>query len=99
MVKVRRTAVISGGQLQEGMGFAQSICEIVKKNFGIDLSLSIQMGGQPSRICWESTYEDLGEYQKLMGQVMTNQEYLAKIKEAKDLFIPGSVQDSIWLQM
>ena len=85
-VEFTRTAVIAAGKRDEALTFAADIKSYVEEHFGTDVTWGFQLGGTVGKIHWYSDYENLAEFEKLLGQTMTDEGYTKLIAPAGDLF-------------
>ena len=100
MVRFVRTAIIGPGKLEEVAAFSKDIVAHIKSVTGITHNFFTQTGGPLGRICWQADFEDLGAYQKYMGQLMADPTYRKKVNDsgANGLFV-GQARDSLWIQV
>ena len=85
-VRFTRTAVIAAGKRDEALAFAAEVKGYIEENFGTDVTWGLQLGGTLGKIHWYSDYEDLAEFEKVLGQTMTDEGYLKLVQPAGDLF-------------
>ena len=85
-VRFTRTAVIAAGQRDEALAFAAEVKSYVEEHFGTPVTWGLQLGGTLGKIHWYSDYENLAEFEKLLGQTMTDEGYTKLIASAGDLF-------------
>jgi len=86
-VRFTRTAVIGAGKRDEALAFAAEVKSYVEENFGTTITWGLQLGGTLGKIHWYSDYENLAEFEKLLGQTMTDEGYLKLVAPAGDLFV------------
>ena len=98
MIRFVRAATIRPGKLQPALAFAQDVSAHVESKTGIKVHVFLQTGGIVGRICWQSDPGDLGAFQNVMGQLLSDPEYLKKIEDAAELFLEGRTRDSLWVQ-
>jgi hypothetical protein len=53
-------------------------------------------GGVLAEIAWIGQYDSVGQYDEMRTKVLSDGEYRAALKKARDLFTPGSDRDQIW---
>ena len=54
------------------------------------------VGGNPSRVAWAASYDNLGAFEAAMEKLMSDPGYLKILGEAGELFVPGATRDEIW---
>ena len=86
-VRFTRTAVIAAGKRDEALAFTAEVASYVEEHFGTAVTWGLQLGGTVGKIHWYSDYENLAEFEKLLGQTMTDEGYLKVIETAGDLFV------------
>jgi hypothetical protein len=96
MVHFTRSAEIAPGKLGEALAFAHKVAQHMHDVHGSTLLLLVPVGGNPSRIAWHSTYEDLAHYELLTNKLHADSAYQNLVAEAGPLFNAGSVHDEIW---
>ena len=96
MIHFMRTAAIAPGKLGDAMAFAREVAKVVKSVNGVELALLTPIGGNPNRICWFSTYRDLGDFSDTRKKLGGSPEYMSLIAKAAPLFIAGSLYDDLW---
>jgi len=85
-------------QRMEAQAFAAEITDVVRKVTGLDVILSNQVYGPANRIFWIARgIESLDDFEKKMAHLMTDPEYLAKVREGIDgqYMVPGSIEDTL----
>ncbi len=85
-VRFTRTAVIAAGKRDEALAFAGEVKSYVEEHFGRTVTWGLQLGGTLGKIHWYSDYENLAEFEKLLGQTMTDEGYTKLVAPAGDLF-------------
>ena len=96
MIHFTRTSSIAPGKLADAMAFAAEIVEYLGSAHGQKMQIMLPVGGNPHRICWASTYENLGDMEKFQVKIMADAKYLAILGKSAPLFIAGSARDDIW---
>lgn len=100
MIRWVRTAQIGPGKQADAMAFAKDICAHVESVTGTKVNFFVQHGGPYGRVCWQSDFDGLGDYEKQFGQLQSDEVFGRKVAEAgvDGLFIAGQARDSIWSQ-
>ena len=96
MIAFKRTASIAPGKMAQAIGFAQEIKSYLKRSYDIDLEIQVPIGGNPNRIGWATRYTDLAAYDAATAQMTADKAYWEMVSKASDLFIAGSVEDTLW---
>jgi hypothetical protein len=96
MITLFRSGAIAPGKTGDMMVFAHKIASYFKATFGVELEVMMPVGGNPMRVGWASRYEDLGAMEVVTKKMLADKHYMEMTTKGSDLFIPGSLQDSIW---
>ena len=96
MITLFRSGAIAPGKTGDMMVFAHKIAAYFKANFGVELEVMMPIGGNPMRVGWAGRYKDLAAMEAVMNRMLTDKKYMDMAAKGTDLFIPGSLQDSIW---
>ncbi len=99
MITFVRTVSVAPGKMGEALKFAQDIVAYFKENFGIEVSVAMPIGGNPSRIAWNTRYDSLAELESMFGKMMADADYNAMVAKNSGLFIAGSIEDAIWREL
>lgn len=101
MIRFVRTAQIGPGKQADAMAFAKDICAYVESVTGTKVNFFVQLGGPFGRICWQSDYDGLGDYENQFGKLQSDEGYGRKVAKsgADGLFIAGQTRDSLWSQI
>ncbi len=86
-VRFTPTAVIDAGKRDEALAFAAEVSSYVEEHFGTTVTWGLQLGGTLGKIHWYADYENLADYEKLLGQSMSDEGYLKLVKPVGDLFV------------
>lgn len=92
MIRWVRKAKIAGGKHQEAVQWAKDTRKYTKTKFegGADVKIYMETLGDWGVICWMVDFENLATLE-LAGQVLDADEgYQKRLKEASDLFLPGT---------
>ena len=95
MISFVRSADLALGKAMEAMTFASDIAKVVEKLAGVDVTVMTPIGGNPNQVVWHVAYENLGALEAAQATLMANEEYMAMLAGAADLFLPGSIWDRI----
>ena len=96
MIAFNRTANIAPGKTASAIGFAHEIAGHLKAGYGVELEILMPIGGNPQRIAWSTRYKDLAALDAVSQKLLGDKQYWELVGKASDLFIAGSMHDSIW---
>ena len=95
MIRWTRSARIAPGKFTQAIQWSKEMVEFVNKKYKIQTSVYLDCFGESGTIRWFTDYTDLAALEKVMNQVLADQEYLKKITHTADLFIQGSGYDTV----
>jgi hypothetical protein len=95
VITVIRTAAAFPGTTGEALG-AKEIATIVKLATGNEQIVCTVFAGLLSDIAWIGQYDSVAEYDELRTKVVSDHDYVAAAKKARNLFVPGSERDQVW---
>ena len=101
MYRLIRTARVRGaGRLGETIAWAKDVAEYVTAQYPlVQVQAFTQRFGTVGAIYWtiDVDSEDLAELDRFLNEVAQDPEYNSKIAQAAkaELFVPGSVQDTL----
>jgi hypothetical protein len=95
MVRWMRTARANATKVPQAIQWAKEIAEHVKSKHGGELSVYMDTFGEYPTIRWIADVESLAVLEQRFGQIMTDQAYWQAIAKADDLFIQGSINDTV----
>ena len=96
MIRWTRSLRISSGKdMPQAIKWAKEITEFANKKYKIQMSVYIDTFGEYGTLRWFADYADLAAFEKVMNQVMADQEYWQKVAQASDFVIHGSVNDKV----
>ena len=100
MIRWVRTALIAPGKQADAMAFAKDVCAYVESVTGTKVNFFVQQGGPYGRVCWQSDFDGLGDYEQQIGQLQSDEGFGRKVAKAgaDGLFIAGHARDSLWSQ-
>jgi hypothetical protein len=96
MITVIRTISAFPGMTGEAISWAREVAALVKRVTGKEQFLCSAFGGMLAEIAWIGHYDSVGQYDEMRTKVLSDGEYRAALKKARDLFMPGSERDQIW---
>lgn len=96
MYRFHRTGYASRGKLLEAVKWAKEVAGYITKNYSpVSVQAYSEIFGDYSAVHWYTDYEDLATIEKINAQLLTDQGYLALLNKAGDLFIEGSIHDTL----
>ena len=96
MITFVRSAVALPGKMFEVLAFAKEMAAVVKRANGTDLSVGSSVGGVVGEIVWISTYDSLAQMEERVAKMTADPGYVAALKKAEGLLVPGATRDHIW---
>ncbi len=100
MIRWVRTAMIAPGKQADAIAFAKDISAYAESVTGTKVHFFVQQGGPYGRVCWQSDFDGLGDYERQIGQLQSDEGFGRKVAKsgADGLFIAGHARDSLWSQ-
>ncbi len=95
MVRFTRSARIVRGKFPQAMQWAKEMTEFANKKYKIQMSVYLDSFGEVGTIRWFADYPDLAALEKMGNQLLVDQEYWQKISQSTELFIQGSLFDTV----
>jgi uncharacterized alpha/beta hydrolase family protein len=96
MIRWTRSAKVSSAKnMPKAVQWAKEVAEFITKKYKIQVSVYMDSFGDVGTIRWFCDYEDLAAVEKLGKQLIADQEYLKRLAETDDLFMQGSVYDTV----
>jgi len=96
MITFVRTAVIAPGKTHEAMTFAHEVAKMVEAKVGIKVNLMRPIGGNPSRMDWVASYENLAAFESVSMRLLSDADYRKLLESSASYFLPGSLHDELW---
>lgn len=96
MITFVRTVSIAPGKFAEIMAFSRQVVKHVKEKVGVEITLTMPIGGNPNRIAYVSTYPTLAEFEALSTKMMADADYQKLVAANAANVIAGSVHDELW---
>jgi hypothetical protein len=99
MITFVRTRSIAPGKMAEAMAYAQQVAKLVKDKHGVQLRLSVPVGGNPDRIAFVSSHASLGEVEAIGVALLADTEYMRLLAVNAQTFLPGATHDELWMSI
>ena len=96
MIAFNRVAAIAPGKTSAAIGFGKEISGYMKQAYGVELEMLVPVGGNPQRLAWSARYADLAALDAVNGKILMDKKYWEIINKNSDLFLAGSIHDSMW---
>jgi hypothetical protein len=96
VITVIRTATAFPGMTGDAVAWAREIATIVERATGKEQVVCTAFAGLLSDIAWIGRYDSVGEYDDLRTKVISDHDYVAAARKARNLFVPGSERDQVW---
>ena len=91
---IRTATPKNGGSVAPALQFAAEVTGFVNKRYGIGLRFGIRLFGN-SDLFWQFEIDSVDKITALNAKLMQDREYLALLDRAKELWVDGSMQDTI----
>ncbi len=96
MFRFHRIARASRGNFPRAVQWAKEVAEYINENYApVSVQAYSELFGDSGMVHWYADYEDLATIEKFNAQLLADQGYWAMINEGADLFIEGSVHDTL----
>src|SRR6516164_10898034 len=89
MIAFRRTLCVMPGMFSAAMAYANELKSQVKATAGVDLKIAIPVGGNPHRIAWMSTHENLAQLDTVNQKLLADQKYQELLKKGQASWRPS----------
>ena len=99
MITFVRTRSIAPGKMAEAMAYAQQITKLVKEKYGVQISLSVPIGGNPDRFAFVSPHASLAEVESIGTKLLSDAEYMRLLAANAQTFLPGATHDELWMSV
>ena len=100
MYRFQRTARARGGKAMEAVQFAKEVAGYINAKYApVSLQVYTELFGDVNTIYWYAEYKDLASLETIIGQLNADQEYWAILGKAADLFVEGSLHDTLMMSI
>lgn len=96
MITLIREVATAPGKTAGAWAFATEICDYVKDAYRIDIEVVRPIGGNPQRVAWCARYKDLAAWNDIATRLVADKKFHELNAETTDLFVAGTMRDSIW---
>jgi hypothetical protein len=91
---IRTVTPKHGAAVPAAVQFAAEVTGYLNKTYALNLRHGIQLFGN-SQVYWEFEIDSLDKAAALNGKLLKDREYLGMLERVKDLWVDGSLEDSI----
>lgn len=95
MVRWIRSGQVAHPKYFQAVQWAKEIAEFDNKKYKVRVDVYLDTFGQVGTIRWFIDFADLAAFEKFRSQQMADQEYSQIINRSTDLFIQGSIADTV----
>jgi hypothetical protein len=99
MITFVRVATIAPGKTHEAMSFAQKVAKLVESKVGTKVDIAVPIGGNPGRITWNSSYDNLAEFESRATKLLSDADYTKLVESSAPYFLPDSTHDELWWRL
>ena len=96
MITSVRTAIMMPGKVAEGRSLAQEFATVVTKVTRKPCRTGLNVGTNPSELCWIMQWDSLGQFEELTNKLATDPDYTRLQKAAEGVLMPGSIRDQLF---
>lgn len=96
MIRFQRSARAKGSTALEAVQFAKEVAEYINTKYApVSVQVYSELFGDLNTIYWYVDYKDLATIESINAQLLADQGYWAILGKATDLFIEGSLHDTL----
>ena len=96
MFRFHRIARVSRGKFQEAVQWAKEVAGYINTKYApVSVQAYAELFGDVGMVHWYADYEDLATIEKFNAQLLADQGYWAVLNKGADLFIEGSLHDTL----
>ena len=99
MITFVRTGVHAPGKTHEAMTFAHQVAKMVEAKVGIKDNVMVPIGGNPGRIGWILSYDNLAAFEETSLKLLADADYMKLTESNAQYFVPGTWHDELWYTM
>jgi len=90
----RSIAVKEASRFPAAVQFGTEVCGYLDKTYGLKLRLGVEMFGS-AVLHWHLDAESMDALHGINAKLLQDRQYTAMLDKVKDLFVEGSLKDSI----
>jgi hypothetical protein len=96
MIRFQREARVARGKEQEAVAWAKQISDFLNQKFPeAQVQTFTSRFGSMGRVYWMADLPDLAALDAYQQQIAEDEEYWKLIAKSNDLFIEGSIEDTV----
>jgi hypothetical protein len=96
MIRHQRSGQAKVGKHLEVIQFAKEVADYVNTKYApVSVQVYSELFGVLNTIYWHTDYNDLASLEDLNAQLIADPGYLAIVSKASDIFIDGSLHDTL----
>lgn len=96
MIHFTRTTSVAPGKMAEALAFAGEINDYLGSVHGQKMQLMLPVGGNPHRLCWSTSYENMAALDQFQARTWADPKYGAILAKGAGVFVAGAAHDDIW---
>ena len=97
MVRFQRSAQVARGKLREARQWAQGVTDYANSNHPeAELQVFSERFGNIGKVSWQADFDDLAALDQYQQSFETDQGYWALVNKSTELFIEGSLNDTVY---
>jgi hypothetical protein len=96
MIRFQRAARMSRARQQEAIPWAKEVAEFLNRKYPeAEFQAFTSRFGDIARVVWQADFADLAALDAYMQKIVADQEYWELVGRTGDLFIEGSIEDTV----
>ena|SRR3990172_11482195 len=96
MIRHQRSGRAKVGKALEVVQFAKEVAAYVNTKYDpVSVQVYSELFGEINTIYWHTDYDDLATLEKIYAQLTADPGYLSIVSKASDIFIEGSLHDTL----
>jgi hypothetical protein len=99
MITFVRTRNIAPGKFADATAYAQHVTKHVKEKYGVQINISVPIGGNPDRMAFVIAYKNLAELEENAAKLPADADYQKLVGANAQTFLPGSTHDEMWMSV
>jgi hypothetical protein len=96
MIQFFRTASVAPGRMTDAIAHAKAIAEHLETNHGYKVQVYVPCAGRVGQIQWRTEHRDMGELEARLTKMNADPKMAEFGKRGPELYLPGTIEDSIW---
>jgi len=95
MITVIRTTTFIPGKT-EAFAIANEIAKQASRVLGRPVRVGTPIGANLNGICWIAQFDSLAQMEEGMSKIPGDAQYMAAVKSAEGVWVPGSLQEQLF---